>query len=211
MTSHGYRVNAANCWRECGKGLMHGNFDATGAYRVKEAGLDIHPSGTMQDGVILSASPPGKERRRVNETNAISRRTVLRGIGCAMSLPWLEAMGPVTNWSLGAPTARPAPNRMAFVYVPNGKNMPEGDGTLLDHCMIAYGCGVSDGNTHTHDNLPILLAGCGCGTLKPGRHLRFPAESETPLTNLWVSMLDRVKAGVDILGDSTGRLPGLIG
>jgi len=61
----------------------------------------------------------------VNEANAISRRTVLRGIGCAVSLPWLEAMGPVTNWSLGAPTARPAPNRMAFVYVPNGKNMAD--------------------------------------------------------------------------------------
>src|SRR5580700_2021643 len=57
------------------------------------------------------------------EPNAISRRTVLRGIGCAMSLPLLEAMGPVTNWSLGGPTVRPAPNRMAFVYVPNGKNM----------------------------------------------------------------------------------------
>ena len=42
-----------------------------------------------------------------------------------MSLPWLEAMGPVTNWSLGAPTARPAPNRMAFVYVPNGQNMAD--------------------------------------------------------------------------------------
>ena len=77
--------------------------------------------------------------------------------------------------------------------------------------MIAYGSGVSDGNGHNHDDLPILLAGGGCGTLKPGRHLRFPREAATPLNNLWVSMLDRVKAGVDILGDSTGRLPGLNG
>lgn len=91
------------------------------------------------------------------------------------------------------------------------KSIPEGDGSLLDHCMIAYGSGNSDGNRHNHDDLPILLAGGACGTLKQGRHLRYPKESETPLNNLWVSMLDRVKAGVDILGDSTGRLPGLTG
>ncbi|HZK79465.1 MAG TPA: DUF1552 domain-containing protein [Humisphaera sp.] len=89
------------------------------------------------------------------------------------------------------------------------KSIPEGDGTLLDHCMIAYGSGNSDGNRHNHDDLPILLAGHGCGTIKQGRHITFPKNAETPVNNLWLSMLDRVKAGVDILGDSTGRLPGL--
>ena len=54
------------------------------------------------------------------------------------------------------------------------KSIPEGDGTLLDHCMIAYGSGNSDGNAHNHDDLPILLAGGGCGTLKPGKHIRYP-------------------------------------
>jgi hypothetical protein len=89
------------------------------------------------------------------------------------------------------------------------KSIREGDGTLLDHCMIAYGSGNSDGNAHNHDDLPVLLAGRGCGTIKTGRHLRYA--KDTPLNNLWVSMLDRVKAGVPSLGDSTGRLKGLEG
>jgi len=87
------------------------------------------------------------------------------------------------------------------------KSIPEGDGTLLDHCMIAYGSGNSDGNAHNHDNLPVLLAGKAGGTLKTGRHLRFP--KETPLNNLWLTMLDRVGATVGSLGDGTGRLAAL--
>jgi Protein of unknown function (DUF1552) len=80
----------------------------------------------------------------------------------------------------------------------------EGDGTLLDHAMIAYGSGIADGNAHNHENLPMLLAGGGCGTLRTGRHLRYPRE--TPLTNLWVSMLNRMEINVARLGDSTGTL-----
>jgi hypothetical protein len=85
----------------------------------------------------------------------------------------------------------------------------EGDGTLLDHCMLAYGSGNSDGNAHNHDNLPLVLAGGGCGTLKPGRHVIYP--KETPLNNLWVSMLNRMEVNLDRLGDSTGTLEGLKG
>lgn len=81
---------------------------------------------------------------------------------------------------------------------------PEGDGTLLDHSMIAYGSGNSDGNAHNHDNLPLLLAGGGCGTLKTGRHVRFP--KETPLNNLWLSMLNRMDVNLRELGDSSGEL-----
>jgi hypothetical protein len=89
------------------------------------------------------------------------------------------------------------------------KAIREGDGTLLDHCMIAYGSGNSDGNAHNHDDLPILVAGGGCGTLKTGRHMRYP--KETPLNNLWLSLLDRMKINVRQLGDSTGSLPSLAG
>ena len=89
------------------------------------------------------------------------------------------------------------------------RSIPEGDGTLLDHAMIAYGSGNSDGNAHNHNNLPILLAGGGCGTLKPGRHVRYP--DETPLTNLWLAMLNRQSVEVAQLGDSTGVLQGLAG
>jgi hypothetical protein len=84
------------------------------------------------------------------------------------------------------------------------KSVPEGDGTLLDHAMVAYGSGNSDGNAHNHDNLPILLAGGGCGTLTSGRHIRYP--KETPLNNLWVSLLNRMEIDVAQLGDSTGAL-----
>lgn len=84
---------------------------------------------------------------------------------------------------------------------------PEGDGSLLDHSMIAYGSGNSDGNAHNHDDLPILLAGGGCGTLKTGRHIRYP--KETPLNNLWLSMLNRMEINVNQLGDSQGELPEL--
>ena len=87
------------------------------------------------------------------------------------------------------------------------KSIPEGDGTLLDHCMIAYGSGNSDGDKHNHDDLPILLAGRGGGTIKTGRHLKFG--EETPVTNLWASMLDRMDVRVPLIGDSTGRLAAL--
>jgi hypothetical protein len=89
------------------------------------------------------------------------------------------------------------------------KSIKEGDGTLLDHCMIVYGSGNSDGNAHNHDDLPILLAGKGCGTIKTGRHVRY--RNETPLNNLWLSMLNRMSIKVAALGDSTGTLPGLNG
>jgi len=76
--------------------------------------------------------------------------------------------------------------------------------SLLHNSMIMYGSGNADGNRHTHTNLPILLAGSGGGTLQPGR---FTKVQPTPLTNLFLSMADRM--GVEKLarhGDSTGRL-----
>jgi hypothetical protein len=83
----------------------------------------------------------------------------------------------------------------------------EGDGTLLDHAMIAYGSALQDGNAHNNEDLPILLAGGGSGTISGGRHIRY--EKETPLTNLWVSMLNRMEVSAAKLGDSTGALPNL--
>jgi hypothetical protein len=84
------------------------------------------------------------------------------------------------------------------------KSVKEGEGTLLDHCMIAYGSANSDGNAHNHDNLPILLAGKGGGSIKTGRHVRFP--KETPLNNLWLALLLRMGVKHETLGDSTGVL-----
>jgi len=75
---------------------------------------------------------------------------------------------------------------------------------LLDNSMILYGSGISDGNKHTHKNLPIAIFGRGGGTIDAGRHIR--VRSGTPLTNLYCSMLNRVGAKVDSFSDSNGRI-----
>ena len=81
---------------------------------------------------------------------------------------------------------------------------PDGDGTLLDHSLMLYGSGMSDGNQHNHDPLPIVLAGGASGTLKGGRHLRYP--KDTPMSNLLLAMLDKLGVPTEKFGDSTGML-----
>lgn len=84
------------------------------------------------------------------------------------------------------------------------KSIPEGDGSLLDRCQIVYGSGIGDGNAHNHDNLPVLLAGRGAGTLTPGRHIKY--ENGTPLNNLYLSLLERMGVPAEHMGDSTGKI-----
>jgi hypothetical protein len=81
---------------------------------------------------------------------------------------------------------------------------PEGDGSLLDHSLFLYGASLSNPNLHAHYDLPLTVVGGTAGSHAGGRHLRFPAE--TPMTNLLLSMLDRVGVPAETLGDSTGRL-----
>ncbi len=81
--------------------------------------------------------------------------------------------------------------------------MPDGDGTVLDHSILVYGSGISDGDKHTHDDLPILLVGGG-GGVQGGRHVIY--ESGTPMTNLYLTVLDRIGVRQDTIGDSTGRI-----
>ncbi len=83
----------------------------------------------------------------------------------------------------------------------------EGGRSLLDNSMILYGSAISDGNRHNHDDLPILLAGGGGGTISTGRYIKYP--KETPLNNLFISMADRMGAPMDSLGDSKGPLENL--
>jgi len=79
--------------------------------------------------------------------------------------------------------------------------------SLLHNSMIVYGSGNSDGNRHTHVNLPVVLAGGGGGSLTPGRYTQFDS---VPITNMYLSMLDRLGVnGVDTFGDSTGRVEGI--
>lgn len=89
------------------------------------------------------------------------------------------------------------------------KSIPEGNGSLLDNCMIMLGSGISDGDRHNHNDLPIMLAGRAGGALKPGRHVKF--QQNTPLCNLYFSMLNIMGAKVERFGDSTGPLTGAIG
>jgi hypothetical protein len=85
--------------------------------------------------------------------------------------------------------------------------MPEGDGTMLDRTLFLYGTGISDSNTHFHDDLPIAVVG-GKGTgIKAGRYIR--QGKGTPLANLHVTVLDKLGFRVDKLGDATGKLENL--
>ncbi|MEO8467236.1 MAG: DUF1552 domain-containing protein [Gammaproteobacteria bacterium] len=81
---------------------------------------------------------------------------------------------------------------------------PEGDGTLLDQSLLVYGGGMGDGNLHRHTDLPCVLLGGLGGRVKAGRHIAYPAG--TPMTNLLVTLLDKVGVEVGTIGDSTGRL-----
>ena len=85
------------------------------------------------------------------------------------------------------------------------KETPDGDGTLLDHSLVVFGSSISESNIHTHDDLPIVLAGTAKGQIKGNRHLVYP--KETPLNNLFLNMFDLAGVPhVDAFGDSTGRL-----
>jgi hypothetical protein len=89
-------------------------------------------------------------------------------------------------------------------FIQQLKATPDGDGTLLDRCMIVYGSGIADGDRHSHENLPVLLVGRGGGALVPGRHIVYP--DDTPMTNLYLTLLDRLGVREDTLGNSTGRV-----
>ena len=84
------------------------------------------------------------------------------------------------------------------------KETREGDSNLLDRSLIVYGSGISDGNAHNHDNLPVLLAGRAGGQVVAGRHVKY--KNGTPLTNLYLTMLDMYGVKQDKLGDSSGRV-----
>jgi len=87
------------------------------------------------------------------------------------------------------------------------KSLDEGGTSMLDSSMILFGSSLKDGNKHVEENLPLLLAGRGKGTLRPGRRLRAPVK--TPFCNLHLALLQRMGVKADSFGDSTGVLQGL--
>ncbi len=97
--------------------------------------------------------------------------------------------------------------RQFAAWVAKLKATQEGDGSLLDHSMIVYGAGLSDGNRHLHDDLPTVIAGRANGSIKTGRRVVYA--KETPMCNLFLSMMDRMGVRVEKFADATGRLEGL--
>jgi hypothetical protein len=94
-------------------------------------------------------------------------------------------------------------------YLERLKDTPDGDGSLLDHMMVFYGSGMSESDQHDPRKLPILLVGGSAGHIKGGRHLRYP--DKTPLTNLYLTMVQRLGVPVERVGNSTGVFAELSG
>jgi len=88
-------------------------------------------------------------------------------------------------------------------YLEKLRATPDGDGSLLDHLVLLYGGGISNSDRHTHGPLPTLVLGGGAGSIKGGRHLVYP--QDTPLTNLQLTLLQKMGVPVEKLGDSTGQ------
>ena len=89
-------------------------------------------------------------------------------------------------------------------YVEKLRSTSDGDGSLLDHMVLIYGAGISNSNAHSPDDLPILLLGGAAGQLKGGRHLRYP--KETPMTNLLLTVMEKVGVPMERIGNSTAKL-----
>ena len=88
-------------------------------------------------------------------------------------------------------------------YLVKLRNTPDGDGSLLDHVILLFGSGISNSDRHTHGPLPTFVVGGGSGTLKGGRHLIYP--EHTPLTNLQLTLLNKLGVPAESLGDSNGQ------
>ncbi|MCM2372948.1 DUF1552 domain-containing protein [Aporhodopirellula aestuarii] len=87
-------------------------------------------------------------------------------------------------------------------------SVSDAHGTLLDQSLVLYGSGLGDGNRHTHHDLPLILAGGGCGRVETGRVMRY--QHEQPMANLFLSMLECMGTPAESMGDSTGLLDGLL-
>ncbi|EKK01426.1 secreted protein containing DUF1552 [Rhodopirellula baltica SH28] len=85
--------------------------------------------------------------------------------------------------------------------------VPEGDGTLLDHSLYMYGSGMGDPDAHDHSNLPILVAGGAAENMRGNRHLRF--KDPEPLSNLHLTLLNKVGVPLESFADSTGTVDDL--
>ncbi|MBI1356563.1 MAG: DUF1552 domain-containing protein [Acidobacteria bacterium] len=108
-----------------------------------------------------------------------------------------EQYGRIVTWHV---------EQLAY-FLDKMRGLKEGESSLLDNSMVLYGGSLSDGNRHTEENLPLLLAGRGKGSIRPGRRLR--AAEKTPMCNLHLALMERMGVNEKAFGDSTGGLQGL--
>jgi hypothetical protein len=94
--------------------------------------------------------------------------------------------------------------RIFAKFVQKLAELPDGDGSMLDHSLILYGSNMSNSNLHDHFPLPLAVVGGGCGKLKGNQHLRYP--DRTPIANLHVALLNKAGIATRSFGDSTGEL-----
>ena len=106
----------------------------------------------------------------------------------------LAALVKINTWQIG----------LFGKFLERLKNTPDGDGSLLDHSVILWGSGMSDSNSHSAIDVPLLLAGKGAGRLKGDRHIAAPRA--TPLANAMLDIAQKYGAEIDKLGVSTGKL-----
>jgi hypothetical protein len=106
----------------------------------------------------------------------------------------LERLSRVQQWYLSA----------FAKFVKTLSEMPEGDGSVLDHSMLLYGSGMANSNLHNNDPIPSVIMGRGNGKLKGGQHLQYG--QDTPLANLMLTLLDRAEVPAERFGNSTGLL-----
>ena len=94
--------------------------------------------------------------------------------------------------------------RLYQYFLERMRSVPDGDGSLLDHSLLVYGSALSDGNMHLYKDLPVLLVAGGVAGIQGGRHMRHP--ENTPIANLYLTLLDKLGIHLESFGDSTGRL-----
>lgn len=135
----------------------------------------------------------------------LPRRTFLKGLGVAVALPMLDALTP----ALASPADKlKTPLRLAFAYVPNGIEMkawtPKGVGKDFEFTRILKPLEPFREDLLVLEDLPVIILGRGNGNLKPGRHIVYP--EKPPMTNLFLTLLDKLGVLAEKLGDSTGRV-----
>ncbi|MFN0108834.1 MAG: DUF1552 domain-containing protein [Blastocatellia bacterium] len=106
---------------------------------------------------------------------------------------WIEKVAQINTYHV----------KLLAEYLQRLKATKEGDSNLLDNSMIVYGAGISDGNKHNHEDLPIILAGRGGGAFKPGRHIFF--KPGKPMTSLYLTLMEQMGVRPEKIGDSTGK------